>query len=468
MTNIQSYSPFTFNLEQESAAGKLEDFINQDYNDVFILHGHAGTGKTTLIDALIKYLRARSIPVVLLASTGRAAKIVGEKAGTDASTVHRHIYTLDVEKTDDENKIRRLLFRLNRNDESDNTVYIVDESSMISDHFTQGIFIDFGSGKLLTDLFLYAGSRKVVFSGDPCQLPPVNTAFSPALNKVYLEEKVKKRVAASKLTQVMRHSTASGIYRNATALRQAIEIKEFGWLNINASGYNDLDVFSNIDDMVLSFVGQVKAQGLESALLICHTNAMAADLNRSVRALMYPGKTGIVKGELLMVMQNNYKFNIANGEHMHVTNIASSTEQRAGLSFRAIEGYVNDARGQKVIKGLIIDDLLYAREPSLSAEQEYSLFKDFAIRMSKLKIKPKDHAYLNMMLSDPYLNAIRAKFGYAVTCHKAQGGEWPAVYIILEKSIFNPTAKENQFRWMYTAITRGIQKVYFSENRCIR
>jgi ATP-dependent exoDNAse (exonuclease V) alpha subunit len=434
----------------------------------FILYGHAGTGKTTLIDSLLKYLAYNKIPVVLLASTGRAAKIVGEKSGSDATTVHRHIYTLDVENTDDDNKIRRLMFCLLKNTDSERTVYIVDESSMISDHFTKGVFIDFGTGKLLTDLFTYLGNRKVIFSGDPCQLPPVNTAFSPALNPAYLSEHHHKSIAVAKLTQVMRHSTASGIYQNATALRQAIENKRFGWLEINVSRYDDLQVFSSIDDIVNSYAGQVRKYGLEHALLICHTNAMTTDLNRSVRAVLQPRKHNLVAGELLMVVQNNYKFNLANGEHMHVISIDKKAETRAGLTFRTIEGYVNDSKGKKIVKGLIIDELLYSREPSLSSEQEYLLFKDFVIRASKLKVRPKDPEYLDLMLGDPYLNAIRAKFGYAVTCHKAQGGEWPVVYIILEKSIFNPTNKENQYRWVYTAISRGIERVNFSDNICIK
>jgi ATP-dependent exoDNAse (exonuclease V) alpha subunit len=468
MNPLEAYSPFTFNTEQRSAAEDLAAFINQDENNVFILHGHAGTGKTTLIDALIKYLKNKDIPVVLLASTGRAAKIVGEKAGCDASTVHRNIYILDVEKTDDENKIRRLVFRLRVNEDAERAVYIVDESSMISDHFTKGVFIDFGSGKLLTDLFRFLGPRKVIFSGDPCQLPPINTAFSPALNQAYLAETHKKVISASKLTQVMRYAENSGIFENTSLLRQSIERKDFGRLNIYVRRHSDLDVFSDLDSMVESYVSRIRQYGLEDALLICHTNAMAADLNRTTRSMLYPGKSKIVKGELLMVVQNNYKFNLANGEHMHITGIEQKSEQRAGLTFRAIEGYVNDARGQKIIKGLLIEDLLYAREPSLNVEQEYALFKDFAIRASNLKIRPKDPAYLDLMLSDPYLNAIRAKFGYAVTCHKAQGGEWPAVYIVLERSIFNPTARENQYRWMYTAISRGIKNVNFSDNWCIK
>ena len=468
MSCISDFSPFRFNEDQQIAVGLIEDFIEDDAYRVFILKGNAGTGKTTLIEALIKYLKAMDIPVVLLASTGRAAKIVGEKSQYESETVHHHIYTLDVEKNDDENKIRRLIFKLRINPYPLNTVYIVDECSMLSDHATGGVFIDYGSGKLLSDFFFYLGNRKVIFSGDPSQLPPVNTAFSPALSKSYLVEKHHKTVMESALRQVMRYSERSGIYQVVSGLRNQIENKQFGYLSLKVSGYSDFTVFANNDTMVEAFVNQLRRSGIDDSVFLCYTNAMAAELNSAIRSLLHSNKPNLVKGELLMVMQNNYKLDLANGEHLQVVDFNGTTESRAGITFRGITAFVKDVNGQRLVKGLLAEDLLYAREPAFTAQQEYELFKDFAIRMKNRGIKPKDPEYLSEMLTDPFLNAIRAKFGYAVTGHKAQGGEWNHVFILPERSLFNPTARENQFRWMYTAISRAITKVYFLSNYCLK
>jgi ATP-dependent exoDNAse (exonuclease V) alpha subunit len=466
--SIEVFSPFTFNPDQITAASRLEKFIDEKESNIFILKGHAGTGKTTLIDALIKYLKDRKVPVVLLASTGRAAKIVGEKARFAAETVHKHIYILDVEKHDDENKIRRLTFRLRSNSHPYDTIYIVDESSMISDRNVEGTYITFGTGRLLTDLFMYAGTRKIIFSGDPCQLPPVNALFSPCLNPDYLAEYHRKKTEVSLLQTVIRHSPTSGIHFNTTSLRKNIESKAFPFLKVKISGYNDLNLIADEDTLTWEYVRQLRSGNVEDIIMITFTNAKAAEMNRRIRALLFPGKDRMVKGESLLVTQNNYLFDIANGEHLMVTGIERLKEERAGLTFINISAQVKGVFGNRLIQGKLIENLLYSKESVLTTEQEYLLYRDFMIRIKKKGINPKSPAFLSELLTDPYLNAVRAKFGYAVTCHKAQGGEWSDVFIIFEKCLFNPElGKETHYRWAYTAISRAVRRIHFLNNICL-
>jgi len=467
MSQLSDYTPFSFNADQDIAALLLQAFVHESKHNVFILKGHAGTGKTMLAGTLIKYLDSLNIPLVLLASTGRAAKIVSEKAGCMAETVHRHIFELDVEETDDENKIRRLVFRPRSNTAKENTVYIVDESSMISDHFTQGVFIDFGTGKLLTDFFRFTGNRKVIFLGDPCQLPPINTLFSPCFKEEYLYKNFGKSVNQVNLTKVMRFGDNSGISFNTQRLRETIASATFPYMKIKASGFSDIRVASGIDKMISDYVLSIHKVGVDNAIFLTYTNALALDINVRTRNLLFPGKIHIQKNELLMVVQNNYKYNLANGEHIVVTDVSNETEHRAGLTFLKISASFNDSDGCKIFTAFIIEDLLYSNAPSLDMEQEYNLYVDFIIRMKKVNITPRHPDFVSFIVADPYLNALRVKYGYAITCHKAQGGEWNDVYIALEKALFNPTAKENTFRWTYTAISRCISRLSLSPNLCI-
>ncbi len=467
MAQLSDFTPFTFNPNQDYAALLLQSFVHEDKHNVFILKGHAGTGKTLLLGALIKYLYSIKIPVVLLASTGRAAKIVSEKADCEAQTVHRHIYELDLEKNDDDEKKRKLIFKLRTNLASKDTIYIVDESSMISDHFTQGVFINFGTGKLLTDFFMFIDKRKIIFSGDPCQLPPINTVFSPCLKENYITQKFNKLVNSVNLTQVMRFSKDSGISYNTKQLRDVISSSRFSYMNIRVSGFPDLHVATSLNEMVLDYVLSIRNVGIDNAIFLTYTNALALDINVKTRNLLFPGKTHIQKKELLMVVQNNYKYNLANGEHIFVTNVLNETEYRAGLTFLKIAASFNDNSGSIVFNAFIIEDLLYSNNPSLTIDQENNLYVDFIIRMKKINITPKHKDFFSYMIADPYLNALRVKYGYAITCHKAQGGEWSHVYIALEKALFNPTEKENTYRWTYTAISRSVNKLVFSSNLCI-
>jgi ATP-dependent exoDNAse (exonuclease V) alpha subunit len=468
MSSISDYIPFNLNNDQQETVVQLHEFLDDTDKNVFILKGHAGTGKTMILGALIKYLTKKEIPVVLLASTGRAAKIVSDKALFKADTVHRHIYKLDIEKQDDENKVRKLIFRLKLNFSVEQTVYLVDETSMISDREVKGIFADFGTGKLLSDFFTYTGNRKVVFSGDPCQLPPVNSVFSPCLNLSYIETRFLKKVVLSALNEVMRFNENSGISYNTTSIRSNILASNYTFLDIYAKRFDDMHIYNDIENMVEMYVAKIRKSGIDNSIFLTYSNAMTSKINILTRNMLFPNKVHIQKNELLMVVKNNYKFDVANGEHIVVTEVTKEVVKRAGLSFLRIEAIINDTGGSRLINGYIIEELLYANEASLSQEQEYELYIDFLIRMKAQGIKPTSDLFMPMLIADPYLNALRVKYGYAITCHKAQGGEWNDVFMVFENSLFNPMQKENTYRWAYTAISRGIKNIHFFNNMCLK
>ncbi|MBM3435115.1 MAG: hypothetical protein FJY07_02730, partial [Bacteroidetes bacterium] len=322
MSRIANFSSLTFNNDQLKAAGLLEKFITDQNQNIFLLKGHAGTGKTMLIQAMIKYLKSIERPVVLMASTGRAAKIVAEKARYGAETVHKGIYVLEVDKTDDENKIRRLKFRLKDCVRPEKTVFIIDESSMISDTNLGGKFIDFGTGRLLTDLFTYTGTRKVIFSGDQCQLPPIEALISPSLDATYLRNVHHKTVAETTLTEVMRYRKESGIYQNTDKLRSCIEKKIYHKFQIFVSQHKDHHLHYTEEKLVDSYVNKVGKAGIANVIMIVFKNATAAELNKMIRMKLFPRHRFLVKNELLLIVQNNYKFDVANGEHLIVDQVA--------------------------------------------------------------------------------------------------------------------------------------------------
>ena len=466
MSKIEDFSPFTFNEDQSIAAGLIEQFLDNPVDRVFVLSGHAGTGKTSMITAIIRYLTHKEQTPVLLASTGRAAKVVSEKSGFKAETIHKHIYKMDVDEADDEKKIKKLTFKLRHNIMSENAIYIVDESSMISNHRTSSVFINFGSGKLLSDLFYYTGSRKIIFIGDPAQLPPVNTLFSPCLNGNYLKNELNKTVVFARLNEIMRQKGHSGISYNSNALRMSITKNNLGFMKIKCSGFDDITIHQSNENMSLEYYKAIKSCGIDSTIFLTLSNGLASEINKNVRSYLFPISSSMMKNELLMVVQNNYKFDLTNGEHIHIVEVGETRENRAGLTFREITAQIKDTEGFRIFNAKIIEDLLYTKKPSLNQEQEYHLYKDFMIRTSKKGIRPKDREFLNELITDPYLNAIKARFGYAVNCHKAQGGEWDHVFIALEKSLFM-RQREYQYRWAYTAISRAVKRLDFLDNICI-
>ncbi len=464
--SITKFASVKFNQEKIQVCAELEYFIHNHNHDAFVLSGHAGTGKTSVIQALIGYLLDIDINVVLLASTGRATRVVSDKARYAAETVHRHIYILDENHLDEVNKVKRLRFKLRTNSNSADTVYIIDESSMISDNNTGSVFIQFGTGRLLKDFLSYTGNRKVIFAGDPCQLPPVHFTFSPALDNSFLQHEHARKVVSVNLNESMRFPPASGIFKVTDNLRKKVADEFNGWLNVYATGHSDIEITNNHDVMVEKYASRIKSCGIDNAIFITFSNALASETNLKVRNLLFK-KPGILEtGESLMVVQNNYLHNVSNGEHLEVTEVSNETKKIEGIKLRRIEAQVQDILGKRKIKPWIIEDLLLSNKPTLDNEQEALLFIDFIKRCHRDSISVKHPDFINILISDPYLNALRVKYGYAVTCHKAQGGEWSHVYVVFEGSLFFQD-KIFLHRWAYTALSRAAQKLYLLNNNCI-
>jgi hypothetical protein len=511
MKDLSKYYPFRLTDEQNRLINELLDFFESD-DEVFILKGFAGTGKTSLMLGLVKYLGENHKPFMLMASTGRAAKVLSEKAGYPASTIHSSIYVLQIVETgrkgsgDDEISYR-VTFKQKQPNPIRSTIYFVDESSMLSNRLQQSGNFTFGSGYLLNDFFSYKGPGKVVFIGDPAQLPPVNAKFSAALSKNYFANNFDIGIREFSLKQVMRYHNNSGMYYNTNNLRAIIQTKRFPPLSIKASGFDDMEVYYHENDLVKSYYHTIQKTGIDSTIYITFTNKAAASVNRKVRVHLW-GQNKVSQlqvNESLMVARNNYMYGLNNGDLVTVDSIDDHKERKAGLVFKKITVRYFDPQQGSVLKNvMIISDLLDIPGRDLSLEQDMELLRNYFGRMhkaageiyalylsvqngdeteGKIKIDKWAHknnikvntdlifekqlskkklakmiAYDNMQ-TDPYLNALRVKYGYAITCHKAQGSEWQQVFIHFERSL-SYLDREALYRWAYTAISRAEKKLH--------
>jgi ATP-dependent exoDNAse (exonuclease V) alpha subunit len=489
-------------------------FFNND-KDVFIFKGYAGTGKTSLIKGVIKYLISVKHPYTLMASTGRAAKILSEKTNLQASTIHSYIYRPKITQAnnDSNNPTFRMTFDLAQNNDSSQTIYFIDESSMISNHAISGSALSFGTGRLLSDLFMFAGKRKVVFIGDTIQLPPINTKFSAALDKVYLKTNLGKKVKVSELTTVMRYGINSGIGWNTQNIRKTVNSGSYPYMSIRASEFDDSFIYNNEQEIVNEYTATIKRSGVNNTIFLVLSNFMVSRINNAVRARLFKQRrqNTLNKGESLMVIKNNYLYDVLNGDLIFY-NHGNEIVNMAGLEFIKVQ-LRTDAVGQgaRLIQAYIIKDLLLSSARDLSHEEEAKLMNNYYSRMTKIaeevyscitssmtntkrakemvnelineygynisvpdkifnnqlsKTKLKKEMILANMQNDPFLNAIRVKYGYAITCHKAQGGEWQDVFIMFEYSLFK-NDKESQYRWAYTAISRAAKRVHYLTNMCV-
>lgn len=458
---------------QKEAFKKICSFIKGGSAKVFILKGFAGTGKTTIIRTVVNYMEKSNVKYSLLASTGRAAKILSNISGCDAKTIHNEIYgysrlNVDTDKIKIEDEIfaegfqLKIIFDL-REASSDVDVYIVDEASMISDYPEKDAAQScFGSGKLLTDLMMYNGNAKFIFVGDPCQLPPINGELSPALSANYLAEHFGIKSEEFTLTEIMRQEEDNDLIDAASRVRFLWEDAPadewiYGdsrkWGRLPFRGDHNLKLLSSIEELAAKYIKDINGGKYSNAVFICKNNANCYSYNMKFREML--GFRGGVKvGELLLVIQNNQISGLRNGDMVIVKSISPSIEERAGLVFRKIE--VEEIYSGRVIKQLMIESLLYQPQVNLDSKQQTRLFVDFIIRMKKKVISDKRNSaiFQEMMSKDLYLNALRVSFSYALTCHKSQGGEWINVYACFPRNIMlNPT--KQKYQWIYTAMTRA-------------
>lgn len=452
--------------DQQQALSGFNDFLNSD-NNVFILRGAAGTGKTTVLTEFIKLLMSKSAQFSIMAPTGRAALVSRERTGYDAKTIHRSIYALDKQP---EIVNERYIYALRENDETTNHNYFVDEASMVSDVYSENELFIFGSGFLLRDLFTYCkikeSKRKIVFIGDYIQLPPVNQNFSPALNVEYLSENYSAKSISATLTEVVRQGADSMIVNNAQCLREAVENNRFTDFHmIDGSDFVKVDV----ENFIEKYTDVAHSDSVENCVVVTYSNAKALEYNNIIRKIRYKKENlPIRRKDLLLITQNNYSNDIIlyNGTIVVVesvdnnieTHIAFVGNTRCELTFRDISFIVE---GEEISQ-LILDDFAHNQDISNEIERniliQKALWSDFEQRMRKEEIKSKSDEFKIKIRTDKYYHALQWKYGYAITCHKAQGGEWKNVFVDMDCA--GGKRNEDYFRWVYTAITRAKSALY--------
>ncbi len=482
-----AFAQYTLNEGQAELVKRLEQFLASKENSVFQLRGYAGTGKTFITKGLTEYFRAIGRNFVLAAPTGKASKVIAKKTQSPAYTIHKTIYSFkDIteyrEDDLDGSETYKLYAQLAVNEMSADTVFIVDEASMISDVYNENEFFRFGSGYLLRDFFKYVNldhndhSKKVIFIGDDAQLPPVGMNFSPALDAGYLFREHNVRPVSFELNEVVRQKSDSGVIQNSIKLRKALGNNSFGHLVVDLN-YPDLKKVEYCDLLpryLESCQGKINAE----AIVIAHSNSDVAAYNRHIREHFFPGCTEVTAGDKVMAVNNSnaYGFFISNGDFGLVRSVSAEVEQRiitlkhknqdsgeteeikVPLKFReATIGFKDLDETPRFFKAMIFEDLLYSEHPGLSSDQNKAMYVDFCIRHHPY-LKSGSLAFKQTLKSDPYFNALRLKFGYAITCHKAQGSEWNHVFVKCKTHQSQLSA--DYFRWFYTAITRTKDKLY--------
>lgn len=475
---MREYVSPSLTKSQQIAFEHILEFVRDNSRKVFVLHGYAGTGKTYLIGYIANWLYTNYLGVQLLAPTGRAARVITDKTGIPGGTIHRCIYNLDeLIEHDDKRSTFKFYFQLKKSaaDET-RTVYIVDESSMVSDVESEDEFIRFGSGRVMKDLFEFARigdtnqNGKVIFVGDPAQLPPVNMSTSPALDQKYLSSKHGVNAEVYCLTEVVRQAKHSAILDAATRIRNNIERSQFNELVIQPS-------HGEIEAITADGVGKLwtavyrPTEPMIPPQLVCvtHTNDAALRYNLTVRAALFggSGEQQVRKGDYLMIVANNRMTGLQNGdlalvldaeehvERRRVRIFTGDKEKHVELQFRDVEIVYEQSKTERTrIRCLILENVLFSKLRDITPEYQKALYVDFKIRNPNQKASTK--LFTEKLLEDPYFNALRVKFGYAATCHKAQGGEWPAAVVVFEQQ---RTDREG-LRWAYTAITRARKKLY--------
>lgn len=453
----QIYAKFSFETtnSQKKVVEMLSDYIaSSDFSRIFVLNGYAGTGKTTLIAALVDVLREVGIKSVLLAPTGRAAKVLTQYSGQTALTIHKRIYR---ERT---NANYESKFSLDLNKER-GAIFIVDEASMLSDSTGDGQI--FGSGSLLNDLISYVRQGKeckLILVGDDAQLPPVGCDFSPALDRCVMEHF--GEVSYVSMDDVVRQSAESGILFNATMLRCMIENELYEVPRFRMD-FPDIEAI-NGGELMEKLQDAYDSGDREDTIVITRSNKRANRYNEGIRRYNISAEEAIESGDMLMVVKNNYHYTeriencpisfMANGDIAYLKRIRRFEDfygfhfADAILSF----GDYNDLE----IECKILLDTISSEAPSLTQEQSRKLFDE--VEKDYLDIKSKIKRFREIR-ENPHYNAVQVKFAYAVTCHKAQGGQWKRVFI--DKCLFgDEPMTRDMLRWLYTAITRATEKVY--------
>jgi len=443
--------------KQEVALQQLAHFVlSEKKEEVYLLKGFAGTGKTTIVGAIVSNLWKTTMKAVLLAPTGRAAKVMSNYSKSQAFTIHRKIY---FPKKESGGGIKFILAPNKHRD----TIFIVDEASMIPDAPSDSKL--FGNGSLLDDLlmFVYSGHNcKLILIGDTAQLPPVHLQISPALDSEKLAFNYNKEVITLELDEVVRQAEDSGILLNATNLREQLQSGYLDEFKFDVNPYKDIIRLIDGYDIQEAIDNSYRENGKEETVLIVRSNKRANLYNENIRNRILYLENELAPGDYMMVVKNNYfwlKPNsesgfIANGDIIEILEIFSIKELY-GFKFAEVKVKMVDYPNQRPFETVLLLDTIRADTPSLSYEEGNRLYQevqsDYAHEKSKYK------RFLGVK-NNKYFNALQVKFSYAITCHKSQGGQWNTVFV---EQPYLPNGIDREYlRWLYTAVTRAKEKLY--------
>ncbi|WP_422861112.1 ATP-dependent DNA helicase [Flagellimonas sp. W118] len=457
LTLLKDKFPHEPTLKQASALDKLSRFVLDGKRDeLFLLKGFAGTGKTTIVGTLVNSLWKVKMSAVLLAPTGRAAKVMSSYSATQAFTIHKKIY---FPKKQAGGGVQFVLAP----NKHRNTLFIVDEASMIPD--TPADSKLFENGSLLDDLmyYVYAGHNcKLLLIGDTAQLPPVKLDISPALEEDRLSLNYNKEVETLELDEVMRQQDDSGILFNATNLREQLQSEYFDEFKFSVTDYKDIVRLIDGTEIQEAIDSSYAENGKEETAIIVRSNKRANLYNKNIRERILYLDHEIAVGDYMMVVKNNYFWLrpnseagfIANGDIMEILELFAIKELY-GFSFAEVKVKMVDYPNQKPFETVLLLDTINAETPSLSYEDGNKLYqevsKDYAHEKSNYK------RFLGVK-NNKFFNALQVKFSYAITCHKSQGGQWNTVFV--EQPYLPNGPDKDYLRWLYTAVTRAKQKLF--------
>ena len=446
----------TINRKQQLAVEQICTFISDKKNkSIFVLKGYAGTGKTFIISNVVKNLWKIKKSVILLAPTGRSAKVLSGYCEKEAFTIHKEIfYTKN-------NYSGSLDFSLKVNKHKD-TLFIVDEASMIGTNRSEGVGLF--SQSLLDNVikYVYSGFKcKLLIVGDSAQLPPIKSNLSYSLNDEYLSKEYDKNIYSVELDQVVRQDVNSGILSYATSIREKIELKEFHDIKFKLNGFSDLIRVEDGEDLMNLLNDSYNKYGAEQTAVIVRSNKRANIYNKNIRERILLNENIITVGDLLMVVKNNYHWLnnkrdlgfIANGDIIKIEEI-HSIKKLYGFNFAEVKISMVDYPKLNAFDTVLILDTLEINTPSLQFSSTTNLYQEILKDYMDIKTKYKRHLSVK---KNKYFNALQVKFAYSFTCHKSQGGQWDSVF--LEFPYLPNGLDEDFFRWLYTAMTRAKNKL---------
>lgn len=452
LESLLSEMPHRPTASQLSVLQKVSSFLSLENpsENLFVLKGFAGTGKTTIIGALVRCIGQTGQKIVLLAPTGRAAKVISEYSKQKAYTIHKHIYYPKTQQAG-------VQFSLKPNREKD-TIYIIDEASMISN------MASYDENSVLDDVihYVYSGKNcRLILVGDTAQLPPVHLEVSPALNEEYLAYNYQKTIDFEELTQVVRQKRKSGILHNATLLRELIADEFADEFLFEIDIYKDIVRLSSGEEIQEAIQTAYDNYGIEQTAFIVRSNKRATQYNKQIRKVILGQEEDLATGDLLMVVKNNYFWLdntseagfIANGDTIEILEIYQY-DHLYGFRFAQVKAQMIDYPNQPPFDTVILLDVIDSDKASLSYEENNQLYQAL---MEEYAHETGYRKY-QQIKNNPFFNALQVKYSYAITCHKSQGGQWEVVFI--EKPHLPDGVTQGYLRWLYTALTRAKKRIF--------